>query len=106
MPNQCLAGFVQIVTLCAELFEGPPRQATLSGSNIDRSRNYNGPCGWSEMWVIASSADRLHRRSTPAGRARRHGPNGQKPGPLVSEAICEVRVGVAVCGSGGRGGAA
>src|SRR5689334_5151693 len=53
-PNQCLAGFVQIVSLCAELFEGSPRQATLSGSNIDRSRNYNGPCGWSEMWVIAS----------------------------------------------------
>ena len=26
---------------------------TLSGSNIDRSRNYNGPYGWSEMWVIA-----------------------------------------------------
>src|SRR5690348_3149218 len=52
-PNQCLAGFVQIVSLCAELFEGSPRQATLSGSNIDRSRNYNGPCGWSEMWVIA-----------------------------------------------------
>jgi len=26
---------------------------TLSGSNIDRSRNYSGPCGWSEMWVIA-----------------------------------------------------
>src|SRR5689334_16277581 len=54
-PNQCLAGFVQIVSLCAELFEGSPRQATLSGSNIDRSRNYNGPCGWSEMWVIASA---------------------------------------------------
>src|SRR4051794_40173529 len=55
-PNQGLAGFAQIVSLCAELFEGPPRQATLSGSNIDRSRNYNGPCGWSEMWVIARSA--------------------------------------------------
>src|SRR6478752_141863 len=55
-PNQRLAGFAQIVSLCAELFEGPLRQATLSGSNIDRSRNYNGPCGWSEMWVIARSA--------------------------------------------------
>src|SRR4051812_49852335 len=53
-PNQRLAGFVQIVSICAELFEGPPRQVTLSGSNIDRSRNYSGPCGWSEMWVIAS----------------------------------------------------
>src|SRR3954463_15259271 len=53
--------FVQIVSLCAELFEGPPRQATLSGSNIDRSRNYNGPCGWSEMWVIVSLAGRLFR---------------------------------------------
>src|SRR3954447_12498647 len=63
MPNQCLAGFVQIVTLCAELFEGPPRQATLSGSNTDRSRNYNGPCGWSEMWVIASV------RRAPCGSA-------------------------------------
>src|SRR3954452_23786675 len=41
--NQRLAGFVQIVSLCAELFKGPPRQVTLSGSNIDRSRNYNGP---------------------------------------------------------------
>src|SRR5690348_10659699 len=58
-PNQCLAGFVQIVSLCAELFEGSPRQATLSGSNIDRSRNYNGPCGWSEMWVIARFAARV-----------------------------------------------
>src|SRR3954453_15142567 len=27
--------------------------------------------------------DRLHRRSTPAGRAWRHGPNGHKPRPLV-----------------------
>src|SRR3954463_4368447 len=61
-PNQRLAGFAQIVSLCAELFEGPPRQATLSGSNIDRSRNYNGPCGWSEMWVIA-------RRSSSAPSA-------------------------------------
>jgi hypothetical protein len=52
--NQCLAGFVQIVSLCDELFEGPPRQVILLGSNIDRSRNYNGPYGWSEMWVIAS----------------------------------------------------
>src|SRR3954452_21304086 len=59
-PNQRLAGFVQIVPLCAELFEGPPRQVTLSGSNIDRSRNYNGPCGWSEMWVIASPAGCVH----------------------------------------------
>ena len=33
--------------------------------------------------VMAPSADRLHRRSTPSGRAWRHGPNGQKPGPLV-----------------------
>jgi hypothetical protein len=32
---------------------------TLSGSNIDRGRNYNGPCGWSEMWVIASFWRRL-----------------------------------------------
>src|SRR3954452_16737104 len=54
-PNQRLARFVQIVSICAELFEGPPRQVTLSGSNIDRSRNYSGPCGWSEMWVIARS---------------------------------------------------
>src|SRR3954470_10382208 len=61
-PNQCLAGFVQIVSLCAELFEGSPHQATLSGSNIDRSRNYNGPCGWSEMWVIASLAGRVRQR--------------------------------------------
>ena len=29
------------------------------------------------------SADRLHRRSTPWGRAWRRGPNGQKLGPLV-----------------------
>src|SRR5690349_22159376 len=58
-PNQRLAGFVQIVPLCAELFEGPPRQATLSGSNIDRSRNYNGPCGWSEMWVIARQTEHV-----------------------------------------------
>jgi hypothetical protein len=42
------------VSLCDELFEGPPRQVSLLGSNIDRSRNYNGPYGWSEMWVIAS----------------------------------------------------
>src|SRR5690242_13150208 len=34
--------------------------------------------------VMAPSADRLHRRSTPAGRAWRHGPNGHKPRPLVS----------------------
>src|SRR3954470_22047086 len=73
-PNQRLAGFAQIVSLCAELFEGPPRQATLSGSNIDRSRNYNGPCGWSEMWVIArreppsSPVDRSTGRQ-PAKRA-------------------------------------
>src|SRR3954447_25741750 len=33
--------------------------------------------------VMAPSVDRLHRRSTPAGRAWRHGPNGQKPRPLV-----------------------
>src|SRR5689334_21493082 len=33
--------------------------------------------------VMAPSADRLHRRSTPAGRAGRHGPNGHKPRPLV-----------------------
>src|SRR3954464_13305113 len=59
-PNQRLAGFAQIVSLCAELFEGPPRQATLSGSNIERSRNYNGPCGWSEMWVIARFGWPLH----------------------------------------------
>src|SRR5689334_1473423 len=65
-PNQRLAGFVQIVPLCAELFEGPPRQATLSGSNIDRSRNYNGPCGWSEMWVIARVAVRLRERPARA----------------------------------------
>src|SRR4051794_36212209 len=58
-PNQRLAGFVQIVSICAELFEGPPRQVTLLGSNIDRSRNYSGPCGWSEMWVIASGTGRL-----------------------------------------------
>src|SRR5689334_15588346 len=65
-PNQRLAGFVQIVPLCAELFEGSPRQATLSGSNIDRSRNYNGPCGWSEMWVIASAAGPVQRRPEQA----------------------------------------
>jgi hypothetical protein len=47
------------VSLCDELFEGPPRQVSLLGSNIDRSRNYNGPYGWSEMWVIASIKRRL-----------------------------------------------
>src|SRR3954451_2650049 len=69
-PNQRLAGFVQIVTLCAELFEGPPRQATLSGSNIDRSRNYNGPCGWSEMWVIARARRRVRKPSGYRWRSR------------------------------------
>src|SRR4051812_41784881 len=38
--------------------------------------------------VMAPSADRLHRRSTPAGRAWRHGPNGHKPRPLVLALPC------------------
>jgi hypothetical protein len=67
--NQRLAGFVQIVFLCAELFEGPPRQVTLSGSNIDRGRNYNGPCGWSEMWVIARLRRRLQSYSPCRSKA-------------------------------------
>src|SRR5690242_5108148 len=74
-PNQRLAGFVQIVPLCAELFEGPPRQATLSGSNIDRSRNYNGPCGWSEMWVIASHEHAVEVEAGHPGRAE----GGEQP---------------------------
>src|SRR5215210_7658421 len=41
------------VSFCAEPFEGPPFRVILSGSNIDRGRNYNCPCGWSKMWVIA-----------------------------------------------------
>src|SRR4051794_25178304 len=72
-PSQCLAGFVQIVSLCAELFEGSPRQATLSGSNIDRSRNYNGPCGWSEMWVIARPEPGLRPRRPLLRPLRRRG---------------------------------
>src|SRR3954462_3607116 len=44
--------------------------------------------------VMAPSVDRLHRRSTPAGRAWRHGPNGQKPRPLGSPgALAPVRGG-------------
>src|SRR5690242_8621122 len=83
-PNQCLAGFVQIVSLCAELFEGPPRQATLSGSNIDRSRNYNGPCGWSEMWVIASPAGRIPAQTLDTAFTDRQ-PRASRPDPrLVS----------------------
>src|SRR5947199_9602377 len=73
-PNQRLAGFVQIVSLCAELFEGPPRQVTLSGSNIDRSRNYNGPCGWSEMWVIVSFTGAV--RALSVGE---HGSRSKRP---------------------------
>src|SRR3954466_7322320 len=42
------------VSFCAEPFEGAPFRVILSGSNIDRGRNYNCPCGWSKMWVIAS----------------------------------------------------
>ena len=42
------------VSFCAEPFECPPFRVILSGSNIDRGRNYNCPCGWSKMWVIAS----------------------------------------------------
>src|SRR3954466_5148691 len=41
------------VSFCAEPFECPPFRVILSGSNIDRGRNYNCPCGWSKMWVIA-----------------------------------------------------
>src|SRR4051794_25216782 len=41
------------VSFCAEPFEGTPFRVILSGSNIDRGRNYNCPCGWSKMWVIA-----------------------------------------------------
>src|SRR3954465_2775810 len=48
--------------------------------------------------VMAPSADRLHRRSTPSGRAWRHGPNGQKLGPLV---LGSAATGAAVGGSGG-----
>src|SRR3954463_8380478 len=44
------------VSFCAEPFEGAPFRVILSGSNIDRGRNYNCPCGWSKMWVIASLA--------------------------------------------------
>src|SRR3954447_14386589 len=84
MPNQCLAGFVQIVTLCAELFEGPPRQATLSGSNIDRSRNYNGPCGWSEMWVIVSALGRLQVAERGRGSSYRRGAGARPPAQLRS----------------------
>ena len=49
------------MSLCAELFEGSPHQVTLSGSNTDRSRNYNGPCRWSEIWVIGKFTGRLPR---------------------------------------------
>src|SRR3954467_15946321 len=34
------------VSFCAEPFEGAPFRVILSGSNIDRGRNYNCPCGW------------------------------------------------------------
>src|SRR3954469_18188689 len=44
------------VSFCAEPFEGAPFRVILSGSNIDRGRNYNCPCGWSKMWVIARYA--------------------------------------------------
>src|SRR5215218_2313499 len=44
------------VSFCAEPFEGAPFRVILSGSNIDRGRNYNCPCGWSKMWVIARAA--------------------------------------------------
>src|SRR4051812_28842948 len=47
------------VSFCAEPFEGAPFRVILSGSNIDRGRNYNCPCGWSKMWVIASFTVRL-----------------------------------------------
>src|SRR5215210_415850 len=52
------------VSFCAEPFEGPPFRVILSGSNIDRGRNYNCPCGWSKMWVIARASSyykALHR---------------------------------------------
>src|SRR5215217_3959400 len=48
------------VSFCAEPFEGPPFRVILSSSNIDRGHNYNCPCGWSKMWVIASSKARGH----------------------------------------------
>src|SRR3954468_20588238 len=48
------------VSFCAEPFEGAPFRVILSGSNIDRGRNYNCPCGWSKMWVIASLTSGLH----------------------------------------------
>jgi hypothetical protein len=44
--DQCFAGLLKVVFPCAELFEGPPLRVTLSGPNIDRSRSYNGPCGY------------------------------------------------------------
>ena len=50
--NTLLAFPARSVLLCWVVWRPPPR-LTLSSSNIDRSRNYNRPCGWSEMWVIA-----------------------------------------------------
>src|SRR4051794_28200976 len=109
-PNQRLAGFVQIVSICAELFEGPPCQVTLSGSNIDRSRNYSGPCGWSEMWVIASlptarpaassarppSAPRRSRRSSSI-RASISPPRIDRQGPPAWATTPKAAVGAPSC---------